>query len=223
MAIRIEKANLAYFPVPKVACTTLKKFCYEVINGRPFVDGEASGQKRNIHIHNHDHDYASVEYAELNLSDFEDMIRAAVVRDPISRILSAYSNRVLQQKELSAQKINQDLARELGVSADPDLNTFVVKIDDYRKLSNSIRHHTEPHTSFLGPSLSYFSHVFPIEQIDGFRDLVNRLSGSSLVLHREQRSSQKFHFSDLESRARDSLVRYCHGDYVFLDDFYRVG
>ncbi|MEM8740423.1 MAG: sulfotransferase family 2 domain-containing protein [Pseudomonadota bacterium] len=212
MTAVIEAHKLVYFSIPKVASTSLKELFFHVMTGKPF---EHDG--RGVHyeafkteaFYRHDH----AAYAEYT--------RIAVVRDPIKRILSCYTNRVLQTGRLSPDQIDMVAAERLGVTADPGIRKFILNLDKYRALSNSIRNHSQPTAYFLGPDLGYFHRVFPIEALGDMVAFLEERTGMALTLSREMTSEKKIEFDDLTPTCQDRLREYCAADYAYLKDYYR--
>ncbi|MFV1876246.1 sulfotransferase family 2 domain-containing protein [Nioella sp.] len=218
MAISISRSNLIYFPVPKVACTSLKLFVYEVEFGEPFQAHVLGSRK--IHIHNWRKDYESCSFFNTKSPGYSEGRFMAVIRDPVKRFLSAYSNRVLYHGELSETKVNIEAARVLGVQLVPPVDEFILNIEKYTILSPSIKHHISPAATFLGHDMSFFYHVIPIEETQIFKGLVNDACGTSVEMPRAQQGGKKVRFSDLSREAKTKLLEYCAGDYALLRDYY---
>lgn len=189
MSISIPGSNLVYFPVPKVACTSLKSFVYEVEFQEPFEAYVTN--KKKIHIHNWRKDYRSSSFFDNAHEGRAKGEFIAVIRDPVKRVLSAYQNRVTFHGELGADKVNLDIAKALGVQTNPLVNDFILHLEKYALLHPSIKHHIDPMTYFLGHDLSYFHHVIPIEETSRFKDLVNKACGTSVEMRREQGGARK--------------------------------
>jgi len=218
MAVELKNHNIVYFPMPKTACTSLKMLFFQINEGRIFETYQEDGKL--MHIHNAA--YGSPSFWDVKHKDFQDMTRIALIRDPVSRLLSAYSNRVRYHRELSEQRIDMDLADRLGVGPDPSPDEFFINLEKYRFLSNSIRHHTDLATTFLGPDLEYFQKVYPIEEIGKLTRFLSETVKQDLVLGREQTGGKKVQFKDLSSQARKQLTQYCLGDYALMKDYYRI-
>ena len=218
MAVELKNHDIVYFPMPKTACTSLKMLFYHLNEKRIFENYKKDGKV--MHIHNAG--YGTPYFSELNHRDYAAMTRIAVIRDPVSRLLSAYSNRVGFHRELSAPRIDLDLAGKLGIGPDPSPEEFFINLEKYRILSPSIRHHTDLATKFLGPSLDYFQKVYPIEKLPDMVAFLSSRTGQNLTLGREQTGGKKIHFKDLSVPARKRLALYCMGDYALVDGFYRV-
>lgn len=215
MTAEIPEHRIVYFSIPKVASTSLKELFYLANHGKPY---ERKVEER-VHIHN-EH-YRTVSFYRHEAGRYDGHLRLAVVRDPIKRVLSCYSNRVLARGKLASGMIDAVAAERLGAPADPDIDTFIKKLDIYRALSGSIRNHTQPSAHYLGPDLGWFHHVFPIEDVDRMVALLSERTGLALTLPKKQTSEKKIAFEDLSARARDRLREFCAADYAYLKDFYR--
>jgi hypothetical protein len=202
----------SYLAVPKVACTSLKSMFFEVENGRSFEPYVANGRK--VHIHNV---YPSLNFSDVPKPRIADHARFALVRDPVKRFLSCYSNRVLHLKELSQANAGAALAGR-DLAPDPDLGMFIDRLDDYRAASVSIRHHTNPLVTFLGRDPGYFAGLYRIEQIDTLiRALSDRL-GRDLVAGRLQTGGPKLDVGLLTAAQLAQLrARYAEDYRVYGD------
>ncbi|MBN9673149.1 sulfotransferase family 2 domain-containing protein [Roseibium aggregatum] len=218
MAVELKNHNIVYFPMPKVACTSLKMLFFQINEGRIFEIYKEDGKL--MHIHNAA--YGSPSFWDVKHKDYENMIRIALIRDPVARLLSAYSNRVRYHRELSEQRIDLDLAKKLGVGPNPSPDEFFNNLEKYRILSSSIKHHTDPATTFLGPDLTYFQKIYRIEELDKLTRFLSDTVQQDLVLGREQTGGQKVKFMELERQARKNLTQYCLGDYALMKDYYQI-
>jgi len=220
MVIEVKNTDLVYFPVPKVASTTLKQFIYEVNHGEPYRDQQDTDADRSKHIHTHDRAFEAIAFDNVELASIAQKRRVAVVRDPIERILSAYSNRVLFHGELSPSSIDTKSAELLGVPANPSLSEFIQYLSEYRELSRPIAHHTDLQKTFLGSDPGYFEEIFPIERLPNLADLINKAAGTNVDIGHAQRSKKKIPTWDLSSRQRSELIEYCLEDYQLLGELF---
>src|SRR5688572_19872202 len=98
MPLKLTRYPIAYYGTPKVACTSLKMAMYQFEFGKPWISYQDAAGKW-WHIHNSwelDEPSRFVEIAGRN-----EFFKFAVIRSPLDRFLSAYSNRVLHHRELS--------------------------------------------------------------------------------------------------------------------------
>ena len=104
---------------------------------------------------------------DFNLDNFT---KICLIRDPIQRLVSAYTNRVKHHKELSEKIINSyDLNPDF---ANPTFGKFLENYFVYRKVE-SIKHHTDPLYKFIGANPSFYDKIFNINKINEFSDYLN--------------------------------------------------
>lgn len=207
MAITLPKLGISYSPVPKNACTSIKQMFFHIENGFEFSPLVRYG--RMFHIHNF---YPSDRHAPLSEQDRKTVWKFAIVRDPIKRFVSSYSNRVVFHKELNKSALGEENIK-LGARPDPDLEEFVERIEIYRKASWSIWHHTQPHTFFLGSEPGYFDRLFTIDQLSEMVSELQARVGSDLNLPHEQTGGPKIDASSLSANAVEKLQKFYQEDY----------
>lgn len=135
----------------------MKQLFFRLENGfkyRPFV---ANG--RHLHIHNI---YPTLAFDRAEPRDQEGNDRIAVVRDPVDRLLSAYSHRIGKRGSLPLT----DAASAAGVDPQPFLASFIDRLEEYREHSPWIAHHTQPLVHFLGQDAAYFSVLYPLSDLN---------------------------------------------------------
>ena len=215
MTVILGKHKIFYAAVPKVACTSLKRAFFELENGFPFQPYVANGMER--HIHNSA--YASRLFQEHPAKHRTDLWRICFVRDPIARLLSAYSNRVLHHNELSEQAAGAKLDA-LGLAPRPDLETFVDNLADYQKAHPSIWHHTRRAISFLGTDLNYYSRIYTLSEMKAFEADIEVRTGTKMTVGHEQTGGKKFRADDLSSKALKKLRAFYAEDYKIYGDYF---
>jgi hypothetical protein len=199
--------------VPKVACTSLKTMLFDVENGFPFQPFSINGRK--FWIHNF---YHSVPFEKLNKRRLRDKHRVAVVRDPIQRALSCYSNRVVQHGELS-ERIAGERLKGSGLPCDPDLSTFVMNIARYSDLVAEIGHHAVPMVEFLGSDASYYHRIYRMSELDQFVADVSERAGRPMGLEVMQRSRREAKRETLSAAETEHLRAYYTRDYQVYGDY----
>ena len=145
MPITLPAQRLAFFFLPKVACTSFKHMFFEIENGRPFEPFQVNGKRQFVHDL-----YPFRRFAKLKPAQYEGFARLALLRDPVARVVSCYRNRVVAQKALALGDTPARLAAQ-GLSAKPSLEEFVAHFPAYRRASGAVRFHTQPLSHALGP------------------------------------------------------------------------
>lgn len=214
MSVFVEKHTFSYYPVPKCACTSLKLLAFQIENEFAFRIFHINGVAKYIHDL-----YVSFPFAKAKVMDRPANFRFTVVRDPIDRFLSAYSNRVLQYNELSEARLRFGGA-DASLAPRPDLGTFVVNLEQYRAADASVKHHTEPLTYFLGTDPEYFNRIYALKELDELVKWLEDRTGMALVLGHEQKGERKLGRSDLSAAEIERLQEFYAADYRHYGRFF---
>ena len=210
MAVLVPALGLAYFPVPKNACSTIKEALFALNEGRPFEPFPLPDGRTGFI-----HDIPAYKSRVLSPQDLEatrGMRRIAVVRDPLRRLVSCYKNRVLHFRELAPDRADLAALARRGVPPAPDFDTFIERLEDYRAASPSIRHHSDPQTVFLGREPGLFAHVFRMEELPRLAALLGSLAGQEVVFGHLQRGGAEFPDPEIAPATRRRMLDYCAED-----------
>lgn len=213
MPIVLDEFRLSYTPVPKVACTSLKSFMFEIENGWRFRAFKRNGKTQFIH-----QIYPTTEFAAIarRTAGYD---RLLVVRDPIRRFLSAYSNRVAHHRELSLEKAGEAL-RAHDLPPDPSMAEFVEKLDLYRAASASINHHVQPLAVYAGTDAGYYSRIFRMSELEDFKAAVESLTGRTAAVEHLQTGGPKLSVDDLPAGALERLKDFYAADYATYGEWF---
>lgn len=208
MTVYLDEHKLAYFAVPKVACTSIKTMFFEVENGFAFREFRANGSWWWIHRL-----YQSIPFDQQPHDRIAGHARFAVVRDPIRRLLSCYSNRVVHHRELSREKAGRML-RRAELPFDPDLSTFVELLPRYMRAVPTIGHHAAPTVEYLGHDAAYFDRVYGLHELDELVARVCKVTGLQATLPRLQTGGPKIAPDQLSPAEIDALREIYAEDYA---------
>lgn len=218
VTVLVPSLRLLVTTSPKSACTSIKTALFQLENGFGFRDFLIYGQLRTIHdpAFYPAMDYATVErlIAQHNLSP-DALVKFTVVRHPVDRLLSAYSNRVLHYGDIEADLSRNAEARAAleakGLPVLPDLSTFIRHLVDYRALSRLIWLHTQPQGYFIGKDPGFYTGIFGMKALRDFEQAISDHVGMEFRLPHLQTGGEKISRSALS------------GDEVkALEDFYRT-
>jgi len=207
MAIIVDKIKVAYMPSPKVACTSLKMMFYKIENGVDFVPPIRNSVK--FHIHGF---YPTTPFRTVPTERMKDYYRICVVRDPVKRLLSCYSNRVCFHKELNEGMLSLEAVNS-GAKPNPDLEDFVERLEIYRRFSKSIAHHTDLQTNFIGRDKGFYSRVYQISELNELRQDLSEHSDLELELPHAQNGGPKVSIADLSANALEKIRTFYREDY----------
>ena len=207
--IIFNNSKIGYRNLPKTASTTIKKAMHLSEGKTP---NREETNKTNVHKH----------YKRVSIDACE--FRFVVIRDPIKRFLSAYGNRVTHHSELSEAFIQNkfpDLYWELPYF-NPGLGQFIEHFETYLQVP-PIRHHLCPITEFFdGEDLSYFTNVYPIENLGKLASDLSDQMDSTIEFGRHQTGGIKYRVRDLSHDQLSELVAFYRQDYKLLADYYSV-
>ena len=207
---------MVFFFSPKAGGTSLRAFLFEVENGFAFRDYKVQGKTYDANSLLLNNRFKIVNHRRL--SNFR---RFALVRDPVSRFLSGYSNRVDHYRELSEEAAG-DLLREANLTPDPDLETFIENFSAYKKCSKPLARHFRSQNAFVGSDIGYYERIFRLNKVDELIDFVNAECGTSATMPRLQTGGKKLKFSELDREIQSKIVHLVKDDIAFqaFDDMW---
>lgn len=213
--IHLPEYKLIYIPIPKNACTSIKHALHEIEFGKQF-----NAKFDDYRLYQDHHDYyikrSGAFTGKNNLEKMKSHIRFTVVREPVKRLLSCYRNRVVDLGDLDR---NRTALRLHGLSAEPDLNTFAMNLDRYRKISSKIEHHSRPQSAFLDGTLRYLDKIYRMEDLDELFDLLKKYKPGLTVRHRK-RGGTRVALENLSEEAFEKLLLFYRDDYTLLKSYY---
>ncbi|MEP6565685.1 MAG: sulfotransferase family 2 domain-containing protein [Mesorhizobium sp.] len=211
MAIEIKDLAITYYPIPKSGSSSIK-YALLALDGK---EGSLSDPDNDVHGH------LTTNYVDPLLPVYDGHKRKfTIVRDPLLRLLSAYSSRITDTQVLTGPSTNIEMLRSFGLPVDPDLDTFILNIEKYCACSWEVRFHVASPRYFTGSSLFLFERVFKFEQIDQVAAFLSSASGRTFVIPQLQASGRRCSPSDLLPAALAKAMRFCRYDYGFLVDYY---
>ena len=158
---KTKKGSLVYHPTPKCGCTSMKQTILNLAGFRgkydpiedsfPHAKSKTGLPTEKFSFHKADH-------------------KICIVRDPVSRFISGYSNRVLFHNDISPV----------------DFNVFVDNFDHWRRINPSINFHFRPQVYFIGTDPSYYTKIFWTREVPKAIDFVSELFESDPHYVREQ-------------------------------------
>jgi hypothetical protein len=222
MPVIVSHAHkLAYVYVPKNACTSLKLFFYELMEGCKYKKGF-----RKIHG---EFNHAACDFRQFSADKAH--FKFLIVRDPVERFISAYNNRVLLYNELSkawfmtSNPNYKDIFayfEEHSLKFSPDIGEFIRHLHSYIELNHAIRHHMIPQHYFFHGKPDIFDRVYHMGQLAELeRDLGARI-GRTVEFPRVQETKSlknKVKITDLGLADRNWLKEFYKEDYRILGPY----
>jgi len=188
MAVISATHGLAFFPVPKHACTTGKEWIHYLETGA-FFGGRPRADGFTVRVHGLP-GYATRPFAESDLDQTATLFRFAILRDPLERFLSAHKSKVFRGGGLGPRFVPPAQLRAAGLPQRPDFATFVEHLDAYRSLSSNVAHHTAPQVVFLGRTPSVFDRLATLEEVGELRAEIAARVGRALPMPPDVNSTE---------------------------------
>ncbi|WP_425102138.1 sulfotransferase family 2 domain-containing protein [Tropicibacter sp. S64] len=212
MVVRIEAYKLAYVPLPKAACSSVKR-ALALVDPDVRLPPEARRDVDTWHRL-----YPTERFRPQRMAGLEGYFRFCVVRDPLARLLSVWTNRVLEFGDLRNAWSLQSGKVDLPMEPDPDF--FFCNLTAYARAVSSIKHHVLPATLFLGPDLGFYSRVYRTEALAELGPELSARTGRTVDLGRTNRSETRLRAEDLQPATLAALGQRLAGEYDYLSGFY---
>lgn len=212
MVIAVPKAQLAYMAVPKAACSSVKAMLAQV---DPDVTLPPPDQRDLLTYHRI---YQTRRFRSDDWSNYDGYFRFTVVRDPIKRLMSVYTNRVVEFQDLKNSRAIRN--GDAGLPVDPDPDFFYQNLMDYRNAVSSIKHHILPSELFTGPDLGVYDRVYRTSEIPALAAELSEKTGQPLDATRENRSETKLDYADLSPKTHAALRDRLMVEYDHLSDYF---
>ena len=156
MIFESKNKTIQYCPTPKCGCTSTKVMIRKGIEG--VIDYE-----EDIHFH-----YWTDTFKAADVD-----IKFCIVREPVSRFLSAYSNRVVNTDEWNIPFV--------------ELNEFIDNFhNNHYKSNERIHHHFRPQVDFIGPDPNYYDRVFFLDEMSLVSEFLSEIMGKTIKLEKLQ-------------------------------------
>ena len=226
MPVNSSQLSLMYYDVPKVACTSLKTWFWELEHGQAFTGYSLRDRVLNQLVLT-SKDYGAIHQRELTRTQsFKTAPKPpagyatlAVVRDPIRRLVSAWKDKVNWESFKGQKNVLYDLENE-GLVTNPDFETFIEHFDEYRMVARAARVHTNSLAWHLGPDIGFYDHVFSLEALDELIAFLSRKLGKEVSLPRQNTSHSNRSEIKLSSAQVDKIVEITLPDYQWLGSLY---
>lgn len=205
MPVLANLSRLAFYPVPKNACTSVKIVLRRAETGEVSDDIEQAHRWQGT---------PGFEPAPEGYRTF------CVVRDPVDRFISGYRNRVGHFGELGEGAVPDDAMRALGLQYDPDIEFFALHLAQYMAVSESIDHHFRPQAYFLGWDLKFYDRVFAWGQFELLSDFLAEATGIESGLPVTQDGGRKISRNEVPDWLPLFLATAYAGDYALLQGYY---
>lgn len=206
MVIKVDSWNLIYCAVPKAGCSSVKAMLADI---DPEVTLPPPEERTNRTYHEI---YPTTKFRP-RVFHAGEAYRFTMVRDPIKRLMSVFTNRVVEKRELHNSR---RLKRRQVLPLDPDPDTFFQNLTRYAQLSSSIKHHAAPISRYTGPDLAAFDRIYRTDEMPDLAGFLSGRSGITVTAARANSSGAKLEFDSLTPETRDMLRQHLQPEYDYL-------
>lgn len=213
MAILSLETKLAYFPVPKIACSSVKTCIFDIEN-KISVE-ERKRIEPNFKVHSV---YRASSFSSAKKGVPQDFEKFAIVRDPLERFFSCFNEKVLIKKVIVKSKKMTEFCNLNRLKQSPNLEEFVTQFHKYCELP-FFRQHFGSQAYFLGNNLNYFDHLFSIKKLFQLEKLLSEKLDRVIVLPRENVQKKIVGMESLTHNLSVKLENIFNEDLQLLKDF----
>lgn len=211
--IAVDAYKIAYQALPKAGCSSVKEALARVDPAVPIPPEDEIGHMTWHAI------YPTIRFRPQRWRPYEapEWFTFCVVRDPVKRLLSCFTDRVVQKRDL----VNSPKVRASDtLTTDPDPDFFFQNLVAYRQASSSIKHHSLGADLFTGRDFSKYSRVYKTSDLGQLgMDLSERV-GKAVIIPRSNSSPMKLDLDDLAPATIDAIRPFLNDQYEVLKDFY---
>lgn len=209
--IRLDALELAYVPVPKAACSTVKAML-AAVDHTLNPDQIALRDEGRFHTL-----YRTMRFDARRLDKALGLFRFTVIRDPAKRLISAYLNRVVERGELQH---SPRVRRNSDLPENPDPDFFFQNLEAYQRGSSNVKHHTLPMWMFAGKEPDGYDAVYTTSQLRHLRSDLSHLVAWPLELPRVNSTETDLGLDDLSPDTLSALRDYLAEDYRVFRDYF---
>lgn len=166
MTVSLGDARLAYFCVPKAGKTTMKSMMKKISDGGNFEN------------------YGDRQFSSRFQQLTRDHYRFTVVRDPVDRLISCWSDRVGDRDDIRRSAISTFLCKPLGLNPSPGLEEFVLNLRKYQMINDRIYRHAIPQVRYIGKEPAFYHGIFSVKEMPRAEQELSAVVGKSVVIGR---------------------------------------
>ncbi len=147
-------------------------------------------------------------------------IRFTIIREPIERLISAYSDRVADRDDIRRSSVSTFLCKLLGLNPSPSLEEFALNLRKYYLINDRIYRHVLPQIRYIGKDPAFYDRIFSLREMDKVAEYLAELSGKEIEIKKRNVSVSKFSNDDLSPQAIASLRDFYKKDYEIYGKYF---
>ena len=208
--ILCDRFKIAYVLIPKCACSTVQTIVRYLENGQEEKSKIISMPK-----------YQSHKIYRLKMENLAaSYFNFVVVREPIKRFLSAFSNKILYSRILETIQLTSQYLSIAHLGVNPKINWMVENLELYSEMSGDWEYHIRPQHTFMGNQIKGFDRVFQVERLGELGEKLSEITGFEVNLPRINTGGRKISLAGLSEKSMKKLIDFYARDYELLKDYY---
>ena len=153
MNFQAQNKTIQYCPTPKCGCTSTKIMIYKALGG-------TISDEEDIHL----------RFPTPTFTRRAAHIKFCIIRDPVERFLSAYSNKVVHH----------------GIIPFVEFDDFIDNFQKYYNGHKGINHHFRPQVVFIGRFPNYHNRILSLSQMPSVSEFLSEIIGKPVKLEKRQ-------------------------------------
>jgi hypothetical protein len=215
--MQVYRHKISYFSVPKCACSSAKSLLFEIENGFPFKPFRVNDKLYGIHPL-----AKCIAFDKQPHDRIADHVKVAIVRDPVARILSCYEDKIAKGKAFKkSNTASIAAANKRKLPLHPDFSEFVERIDEYRRVSTNIAHHSNELRFFLGNTTNTFDRIFDMSELPDFAAYLSEISGTKVEMPHRNKSNRTVPREEISEGTRALIAKKYESDYKIFGAFFK--
>lgn len=213
--ITMDNPAVAYFPISKCACSTIKAWLMSI----DYTRRAAPGLHQSLAVDSDPHNYWGYD-AELDIGKYQHHEKFTVVRDPLERFISFYSNFL---DRISRGWFREGNSCAAYINLTTDINDFVDYFCTQPIHHYYILQHTMPQHTSLREVFPALDGIFTMGELGKVKEFLEDTFEMALPALRHNASDIKHKSTpavELNSTSVEKLMRYYAEDYKFLENYF---
>ena len=195
--------KIAYFCVPKCGKTSVKSILTQI-------------KKQGGELHN----YGDRMITPLMRWRGKDRFRFTVIREPVERLVSAYSNRITDRQDICRSSLSVALAKSLGLNPSPCPEEFILNLRKYAYINDRVFRHVVPQIRYTGADISFYDEIYNIKDMDKLTSRLSNMFDLEIETVQRNPSSKKFTVDDLSKEALEYAREFYKRDYDVFGKYF---
>ena len=208
-----DRFKVAYAIIPKSACTTIRNTMQWLQNG-------GDNDSKIIKMVNHQ---SPKEYWLQIENLAANYCKLVVVREPIKRFLSGFSDLILSRRiafEKNKFLTSCEYLSLVKLGNNPEINWLIENLELYLEMSYSLKFHIKPQHTFMGNQIKGFDRIFQVERLGELGKKLSEMTGFEITLPRLNTGGRKVSLAELSEKSMKKLIDFYARDYELLHEYY---